>query len=56
MSYSRPIGNKPLTWGKATRKGGRRACLCENNTYHIDCCQGYLINQGIGDISNSSEE
>lgn len=38
------------TRGRATGKGGRRACLCEDNTYHPDCCEGYLLNQQIGDV------
>lgn len=29
-------------------KGGRRGCLCEDNTYHKDCCDGSLLAQGIG--------
>lgn len=28
--------------------GGKRGCLCEDSTYHIDCCKGETINQGIG--------
>jgi hypothetical protein len=27
-----------------------RACLCEDETYSIECCEGRLINQGIGKI------
>ena len=29
-------------------KGGKRGCLCKDNTYSVDCCQGELIEQGIG--------
>jgi hypothetical protein len=29
-------------------KGGKRGCLCDDNTYSVDCCQGELIEQGIG--------
>ena len=29
-------------------KGGRRGCLCENNTYSVKCCDGSLQAQGIG--------
>ena len=29
-------------------KGGKKACLCEDGTYHVDCCKGETINQGIG--------
>lgn len=28
--------------------GGKRGCLCEDGTYHVDCCKGETINQGIG--------
>ena len=31
------------------RPGSNRACLCwEEETYHIDCCDGSLHAQGIG--------
>lgn len=29
--------------------GGVRGCLCEDNTYHVDCCDGSLRGQGIGE-------
>ena len=29
-------------------KGGKRGCLCEDNTYSIKCCDGSLQAQGIG--------
>lgn len=32
-------------------KGGKRACLCEDGTYSNECCNGELINQGIGQLS-----
>lgn len=29
-----------------------RACLCiDSDTYSIKCCQGYLMNQGIGPLT-----
>lgn len=31
-------------------EGGKRACLCKNGTYSSECCQGELINQGIGSL------
>ena len=31
-----------------------RACLCEDNTYRIECCDGSLQAQGIGLINKSS--
>jgi hypothetical protein len=33
-------------------KGGKRACLCEDGTYSKECCNGELINQGIGQLSD----
>ena len=29
-------------------KSTRRGCLCKDNTYHPDCCDGSLHAQGIG--------
>jgi hypothetical protein len=31
-------------------QGGDRACLCADGTYSKDCCNGELINQGIGSL------
>ena len=31
--------------------GGTRACLCKNGTYSIDCCDGSIWAQGIGNIT-----
>ena len=33
-------------------KGGKKACLCEDGTYHVDCCKGETINQGIGNLGD----
>jgi hypothetical protein len=45
------------TAGKAVSKNSRRACLCaDSNTYSIDCCKGYLVNQGIGATSRGPLE
>lgn len=38
------------TPSKTSPRGGRRACLCPNNTYSIECCDGSLQAQGIGSI------
>ena len=38
------------TQGKATGKGGKRGCLCKDNTYSQKCCDGTLRAQGIGKI------
>lgn len=40
-----------LTDGEKSRtspKGGRRGCLCKDNTYSVKCCDGSLRAQGIG--------
>ncbi len=34
----------------------RRGCLCKNNTYHVDCCDGEFRSQGIGATQASIEE
>jgi hypothetical protein len=39
---------KFFTPSRTSPKGGRRACLCEDNTYSIKCCDGSLRAQGIG--------
>ncbi len=37
------------TRGKSSPKNNRQACLCANsNTYSRKCCNGALIEQGIG--------
>ena len=41
---------KYITPSRTSPKGSRRACLCEDNTYSIKCCDGSLRAQGIGKI------
>ena len=56
MSYSRKLRKHRAsglyigpTLGLSSPKNSRRGCLCLNsNTYSVRCCDGYLINQGIG--------
>jgi hypothetical protein len=37
------------TQGLSSPKNSRRGCLClDSNTYSTKCCDGNLINQGIG--------
>jgi hypothetical protein len=31
-----------------------RGCLCKNGTYSKDCCDGELLNQGIGALVSQS--
>jgi len=59
MSYSRKLRKHRAsglyigpTLSHSSPKNSRRGCLCANsNTYSVSCCDGYLINQGIGQIS-----
>lgn len=37
------MGNKT-----SSPKGGKRGCLCDDNTYRAECCNGKLIEQGVG--------
>jgi len=39
------------TPSNSSPKNSRRGCLCADNTYHVDCCDGSLQAQGIGNIS-----
>lgn len=40
------------TKGLSSPSNNRQGCLCKDrNEYHRDCCNGYLINQGIGKIN-----
>jgi len=41
------MGNKT-----SSPKGGKRGCLCKDGTYSSKCCDGELINQGIGSTVN----
>ena len=42
------------TLGLSSPKNDRRACLClDKNTYSRSCCDGLLIQQGIGNITSS---
>ena len=63
MSYSRKLQKQKRTGiyigptlGKSSPKNSRRGCLCKDgNTYSTSCCEGYLINQGIGKIESVYE-
>ena len=42
------------TRGLSSPKNSRRACLCLNeDTYDVKCCQGALMQQGIGVIQGT---
>lgn len=40
--------NQTPTPSRTSPVGGRRGCLCKDNTYNSKCCNGDLQNQGIG--------
>ena len=42
------------TPSRTSPKGGRRACLCEDTTYKIECCDGSIQAQGIGVINKTT--
>lgn len=41
------MGNKT-----SSPKGGNRGCLCKDETYKSECCEGELSEQGIGSTVN----
>lgn len=42
------------TQGLSSPKNSRRACLClDSNTYDVRCCNGALMEQGIGVIQGT---
>lgn len=61
MSYSRKLQKQKRTGiyigptlGKSSPKDSRRGCLCKDtNTYSTACCEGFLINQGIGKVEST---
>ena len=43
------------TRGLSSPKNSRRACLClDSNTYDVRCCNGALMEQGIGQIQSTA--
>jgi hypothetical protein len=44
------------TQSRTSPVGGRRGCLCKNNTYNFKCCNGDLQNQGIGSLTGGNFE
>jgi len=43
------------TPSRTSPKGGRKGCLCKDNTYSTKCCDGTLRAQGIGSTSSIGE-
>ncbi len=42
---------RKYTPSKTSPKGGKRGCLCADNTYSSKCCDGSHQGQGIGNIT-----
>jgi hypothetical protein len=50
--------NRKSDWKTPSRtspKNSRRGCLCPDNTYNSDCCDGTLHAQGIGIINRVNQ-
>ena len=44
------------TRGLSSPKNSRRGCLCLNeDIYHVKCCNGALMEQGIGNIQEPAQ-
>jgi len=48
VNYLKTIKNKIMSNKTNSPKGGKRGCLCDDSTYSSKCCEGELMNQGIG--------
>ncbi len=46
------MAKKKKTVSKSSPKDAKRGCICEDGTYHVDCCDGSLQAQGIGSTVN----
>ena len=45
---------KLFTPSRTSPKSGRRGCLCrDRDAYSIECCNGDIIAQGIGEMSKN---
>ena len=45
---------KLFTPSKTSHRNGRRGCLCrDRDAYSIECCNGDIIAQGIGEMSKN---
>jgi hypothetical protein len=42
---------KKKTESRTSPKGGKRGCLCDDDKYRSECCDGTLQNQGIGNTT-----
>lgn len=44
------------TKSKTSPVGGKRGCLCDDDTYSKECCNGDLIAQGVGVITGNGTD
>lgn len=44
---------RKYTYSRTSPRGGKRGCLCPDGTYSVECCDGSLEAQGIGNITKS---
>jgi len=49
----KPIENGTTSITSPT--GVERGCVCADNTYHVDCCNGLLQAQGVGSLVGGHE-
>jgi hypothetical protein len=54
MSRNRKRKNPAPSYTSPIRS--QKGCLCDDNTYHPDCCDGTLWGQGIGITEATIEE
>ena len=43
------------TVSKSSPTGGKQGCLCEDETYSVECCDGSLQAQGIGQLEGQGD-
>jgi hypothetical protein len=50
----RGVNRNNVLPSRSSPKSNTRACLCaDTNTYSRKCCQGAMINQGIGNVTGT---
>jgi len=52
---NRRPGDPGFIAGRSSQNGGQRACLCpDTNSYALECCDGSIWAQGIGNVTRTS--
>tara|TARA_R110000868_G_scaffold8206_2_gene42925 strand:- start:678 stop:899 length:222 start_codon:yes stop_codon:yes gene_type:complete len=50
----RGVNRNNVLPSRSSPRSNTRACLCaDTNTYSRKCCQGAIINQGIGNVTGT---